>query len=552
MKRNKYLLLISSLGVALLLVVAAVDENFRREWRRIQFVGRTPEGPIPVGLRQIVNPSLGISDRCVSCHVSMAPGEQAIEGSRVFLPHPQVFHDPAEFGCTICHGGQGQATEKADAHGDVHFWPEPMLPARFSYAGCGSCHAPLGVPAGPAFRRAQGVFQRLDCLVCHRVDGRGGALRPGGGGLEGPDLSRAGSDGYDPAWYAKHLEQARRAETGPWATAFAPVSDEDLLQLKVYLGTRVGAGLLLEAKSVFLGAGCLGCHRVSGVGGDEGPELTQFGLRDPAQLSFAQVPGGRTLENWIVEHFRSPAAVVAASQMPPVGLPVAELDLLTMYTLSLRRRELPESFLPRDRLGVTRFDGREYLQEGESIFLAFCSGCHGEVGQGRRVSGTTWFPAIANPDLHRLVSDQFLIDAVTRGRAGRRMPAWGEMVGGLRPDEIQRVVDYLRDLSRTAPPPEESRPRRWVEADVEWGGRLYAATCRGCHGVRGEGGEGPALANPAFLNSATDTFLVETVSAGRRNTAMPAFSRASTAYPTLSRDEIQAVVAFVRTWENNR
>jgi hypothetical protein len=82
-----------------------------------------------VQLRQVVNPQLGVADRCVSCHVAMAPGEQGVRGANM-APHPPVVHDPAEFGCTVCHGGQGQATEKADAHGDVHFWPEPMLPTR--------------------------------------------------------------------------------------------------------------------------------------------------------------------------------------------------------------------------------------------------------------------------------------------------------------------------------------------------------------------------------------------------------------------------------------
>jgi len=155
MKKNKYLLLLSSLGVLALLLVAAAQENFGREWRRIQGAAHNGEGPIPVALRQIVNPSLGASDRCVSCHVAMAAGEQNVEGAPVLEPHPQVVHDPAEYGCTVCHGGQGQATEKEDAHGEVEFWPEPMLPVRYSYAGCGSCHTALGVPAGPVFARAE-------------------------------------------------------------------------------------------------------------------------------------------------------------------------------------------------------------------------------------------------------------------------------------------------------------------------------------------------------------------------------------------------------------
>ena len=139
MRANKYLLLASSVGVLALLVGAATLENFFTEWRQIQSVAHA-DGPVPQQLRQVIVPALGASDRCVSCHVSMAPGEQNVTGHKVLLVHKNVVHDPTEWGCTVCHAGQGRATTKADAHGDVHFWPEPMIPAKFSYAGCGTCH----------------------------------------------------------------------------------------------------------------------------------------------------------------------------------------------------------------------------------------------------------------------------------------------------------------------------------------------------------------------------------------------------------------------------
>ncbi|MGE3844770.1 MAG: hypothetical protein AB7I50_24660, partial [Vicinamibacterales bacterium] len=95
--RNKWVLLVSSLSVLALLLVAALRENVWLEWRRIQ-AGITLDGaPAPVMLRQVVNPSLGVVDRCVSCHLSMAPGEQGAAGSGL-KPHPPVVHDPAEFG----------------------------------------------------------------------------------------------------------------------------------------------------------------------------------------------------------------------------------------------------------------------------------------------------------------------------------------------------------------------------------------------------------------------------------------------------------------------
>jgi mono/diheme cytochrome c family protein len=547
MAKNKYLLLGSSLGVLVLLIIAAVQENLLREWRRLQAQMRADEGPIKVQLRQIVNPGLRISDRCVSCHVGMAPGEQSLAGAAVARAHKPVVHDPADYGCTVCHGGQGQATEKADAHGNVHFWPEPMIPARFSYAGCGACHVAIRVPNQPHLALARVAFERLDCLACHPLDGRGGLLRPGGGGMEGPDLSRAGISGYDADWYAKHLRKSAAVSGGPWKTSFAPISESDRELLAVFLATRMAAAPLIEAKAAFHSHGCLGCHKVSGVGGDEGPDLSRAGEKDPGQLDFAEVPGKPTLENWLAEHFRAPGALVPGSQMPPVKAAEEDIRLLTMYVLSLRRRDLPGTFLPKDRLRVTRLGEREFQPEGATIFGAFCVGCHGTEGQGKRAPGMQPFPAIANPDFLSLAPDDFLAQTIRKGRPGRRMPAWGEKDGGLRPSEVAQVVSYLRRMGGVEVRP-ESTPPRWITAEAAPGKRLFAAACSGCHGARGEGGEGPALNNKVLLSAATDTYLVQTIARGRRGTAMEGFLNPSPARRTLSAAEIESVVAFIRLW----
>ena len=358
-----------------------------------------------------------------------------------------MVHDPSEYGCTVCHGGQGTATEKADAHGDVAFWPEPMLPARFSYAGCGTCHAPLGVPEKQQMQAAQLAFERLDCFTCHRVEGRGGTIRPAGAGMEGPDLSRAGLVAYDREWYPKHLDKAQKAATGPWKT-FAPVTDEDLGLLAIYLATRVGATRLIDAKAVFNSSGCLGCHKVSGVGGEEGPDLSRAGEKDPGQMDFSSVPGEAVVANWMAEHFRAPGALVAGSQMPVLGLPEDDIDKLSMYVLSLRRRDMPATYTPKDRVRVMRFGEREFASDGATIFGAFCAGCHGFDGLGRRSPGMAGFPAIASADFQSRVNDDFLRQTIAHGRPGRRMPAWGEIAGGLRPAEIDAVVGHLRNVER--------------------------------------------------------------------------------------------------------
>lgn len=551
MNRNKYLLLGSSLGVLLLLLVSAFQEHFRMEWRDIQSAGRTDQGPIGVQLRQIINPGMRVSDRCVSCHVTMGPGEQGVTGHKVLTAHKNVVHDPAEYGCTICHGGQGLATVKDDAHGDVHFWPSPMLSAKTSYAGCGTCHTPIGVPSESKYREARLAYDRLDCAACHRTDGRGGTIRPNGGGMEGPDLSRVGLAGYDAVWYDKHAVKSQQARQGPWKTSFAAINEPDRELLSVYMSTLVGAPQLIAAKAAFHSSGCLGCHKVSGVGGDEGPDISRSGEKDPGQVDFAHVAGARRLDNWLAEHFRSPAAVVAGSLMPAQGFGEARIEALTFYTLSLRRRDLPGSYMPKDRLKVARLGEREFATDGETLFGAFCSGCHGASGTGLQAPGMAAFPSIVNPDLLALASDEFIAETVRRGRPGRRMPPWGGAGSGLRPAEIQAVVGYLRRIGGVQAEA-TSDPARWVTADAGAGKRLFAAACSGCHGARGEGGAGPALNNQVLLETAGDTFLTETVGRGRRGTGMAAFRIPSPIRPALSNAEIESIVAFIRTWQGKK
>src|SRR5574341_1830556 len=238
MRANKYLLLGSSLGALALLLVAAVQENVFKEWRDIQRSARSATGGIEVHLRQVVVPALRAADRCTSCHAGMAAGEQGLVGASVLAPHPNVGHDPANFGCTVCHAGQGRATEAADAHGEVPFWPRPMIPQAFAYAGCGSCHTHLRVQDLAHLRQGRALFERYDCLACHRLDGRGGTLRPGGGGMEGPDLTRAGATGYRTDWYEDHLRRRAKAENAAWQASFGPMPADDRAALDVFLSSR--------------------------------------------------------------------------------------------------------------------------------------------------------------------------------------------------------------------------------------------------------------------------------------------------------------------------
>ena len=82
------------------------------------------------------------------------------------------------------------------------------------------------------------------------------------------------------------------------------------------------------------------------------------------------------------------------------------------------------------------------------------------------------------------------------------------------------------------------------------GAEIYARMCAVCHGAQGEGykaDRAPALANPAFLGSATDAFLLQAINEGRAGTTMSAWS-ADRGGP-LASDDALALLAFIRGWD---
>jgi mono/diheme cytochrome c family protein len=77
-------------------------------------------------------------------------------------------------------------------------------------------------------------------------------------------------------------------------------------------------------------------------------------------------------------------------------------------------------------------------------------------------------------------------------------------------------------------------------------GKTLFATCAGCHGQNGGGvlGTGPSLNSKTFLAAASDDYLVRTIEKGRAGTTMVPWGG------QLSRDQIYAVIAYIRSWQD--
>ena len=230
--RNKYLLLWSQ---PRRVRAARRPRRCRRtsssEWRRVQARRVAAErGPLDVQLRQVVVPALGAADRCVSCHVGMAPGEQGVAGHKVLGAAPEGRARSGRYGCTVCHGGQGRATDKADAHGDVPHLaraddPAPLRLRRLRQLP----HAPRRSRRRRSWRAGARRLRALRLPRLPPLDGRGGTLRPGGAAAwKGPTSRASACAGYDRRLVREASRQAaRRPRRRPVESSFGAIAGGD-------------------------------------------------------------------------------------------------------------------------------------------------------------------------------------------------------------------------------------------------------------------------------------------------------------------------------------
>lgn len=172
------------------------------------------------------------------------------------LPHPYAGHPRldlfvgdesphrmADFGCTVCHDGQGSATEfKWASHSpndlasrrrwrqqydwfDNPHWNYPMIPRRFVESSCVKCHHDVvelerseRFPDAPAARLARGyrLVRTLGCYGCHEVLGYDTS-----GNRIGPDLR------LEPNYYAAALQFK-----GEGGTGYDELTDDEREQLQ--------------------------------------------------------------------------------------------------------------------------------------------------------------------------------------------------------------------------------------------------------------------------------------------------------------------------------
>lgn len=161
------------------------------------------------------------------------------------------------------------------------------------------------------------------------------------------------------------------------------------------------------------------------------------------------------------------------------------------------------------------------IPAGNTLFGQHCSTCHGEV-----------VPSAPDKESARRI--------ISGGGAHVTMPVWGTV---LTPEQLDALTAYTLAASKGS--------------GAGAGAQLFADSCAVCHGQFGEGGPNPTragdiiapISSAEFLRTRDDVTLRAIIAQGQPNFGMSPFG-ASYGGP-LADEEIDAIVAFMRSWEAN-
>lgn len=532
-------------------------------------------------------------DRCTTCHIG-SDDPRFKEHAQPLRSHPfsetlgdrllngkwERRHKFSDFGCTVCHDGQGRGLETFYAHGEDHFWNDPLLgyvsqhgwradfkdklkSTEFMQANCAQCHTEENFKSTPLIMQGRQLFYQKNCYGCHRIEGISN-------GTLGPDLSEVGKkfkldylwesivdpransktsvmpkfnlneaevralvtflksrrginysetslDRYRATLAGKEAQPNQPSAAAPSAAAASSTTASVTTAPSAALGEK-----LINDKS------CLACHKLGNQDGGIAPDLSFAGLvRD---------------EKWFMEHFRDPRARVSDSIMPTFGFPDADYLALTTYLKSLTT---PPAFTT-----------------PAEFFKGTCARCHGEKGDGHGPIAIYLDPYprdLTKVGFMNSKSDERLITSIKEGVAGTSMAPWGHVIND---EQVRGLLAYIRQTfvkDKQRPLKERDLPNTnptAMSADsIARGDQIFQQRCTGCHGKKADG-KGPNsldilprprnLRNRDFLNATTDRRLFESILYGVQGTAMPSWIDYG-----LSKNDVGNLINYLRSLSQN-
>ncbi|MGD0771786.1 MAG: c-type cytochrome [Candidatus Solibacter sp.] len=509
-------------------------------------------------------------DRCTTCHIASDDPRFAAY-AQPLKSHPysaamgdvqrngrwERRHKFSDFGCTVCHEGQGRGLETKYSHGEDEFWPEPLTGyvtqanwrkdfaaklkgKEYMEANCAQCHTAEDFAGTPDVNRGRKLFYAMNCYGCHKIDGMSE-------GTLGPDLTEAGKK-YKIDYLWESIVEPRANLDSSFMPNFH-LGDGDVRALVIFLKSRRGVNFAETSldrykahianvavvippgtagekagEQLITDRACTACHKLGGKDGGIAPDLSYEGLiRDNV---------------WLMDHFKSPRSRVPDSIMPTFRFPGEDFERITAYLGTLKT---PPPLMP-----------------PAETYKALCERCHGEKGDGQ--GKVAWYLDPAPRDLTKAAfmtskPRERFVTSIQEGVPGTSMPSWKN---ALKAEQVNGMLSYVL-TTFTKEPAREIKPHSVPDTNpvassaesIQHGEEIFLERCTGCHGRKADG-KGPNslditpkprnLRNTAFVASIADRRIFDSVLYGVQGTAMPAWIDYG-----LSKNDVGDIVNFIRS-----
>lgn len=491
-------LLFAVLAVAFLLIFSWVlVREETAEWRTTQAefarLESTVKNPHQLaqaarvgGLRQMWVEDLGRVDRCTTCHLGIDDPAFA-SAPQPFTTHPGTWlttHPIDRFGCTVCHDGQGQATDYRDAaHEPQPFVLRPMRPLETIEANCGTCHRAIDPPDAPRLARGRALIVDSGCVACHEIPGFEGVT------FSGPALASLGYK-VRPEWLRGWLKDPKgylpRSKMGNFR-----LPDDEIAGLQAFLLSERAQAPIDEAgvnwakastdngRALFGELRCVSCHAVNGRGGTMGPELTRI--------------GDKVRRAWLFSFLKNPHRTQPDTPMLQYRLTDDQIRDLTAFLLDeYRTSDTPEP-------PPAAYQDARAVAAGRAVFeRRGCASCHRLPGVAAPARIGPSLAGIADRDPDELPYGRAIVRHTTENYIFLKvlMPdALGQPSSmptfSFTPDEAATIALALAGIRKAdlpasyvlkRPPPRSYRPAG------RFGELVDRYRCLSCHSVGGSGG----------------------------------------------------------------
>src|ERR1022692_1977041 len=492
----------------LLAVVSSIapTKDLFSQWRHyqrlyVQMIRNRPDADrldhrFKSGINQIWIPEQHVVDRCSTCHVALQEPSLSDVRKEPFRPHPPMPHSLTEFGCVICHHGQGAATTVQEAHYSTKAWEQPILPARYTESSCGQCHMDV-LEGTPRLNQGRLLLARYGCAHCHAITQPDGTLVVPVD--EPPSLEHVAEKTTrqwifawikNPQAYAAsatmpnyRFSDQEAADIASFLVAQSTASENSTKEFKSAASPST-EGAVQVGTSLYGTLFCSSCHAIQNaagnlVGGDLAPELTRV--------------GSKVNPDWLRRWLQAPQGYDPKTRMPRYRYNEKQVALLSSFLLSkkdddfLANVHLPDSDAPS-------------IARGKKLVADYgCTACH-------RVNGVNPPESFA-PDLSRIGSKPLFQVGFIRGMpetlpdyiAGKihdprafgpalKMPTFS--LTEVQVESLTTALLAQTDRAVTMPP---ELVRGASHAKYHPGGdagRLMEdLRCQSCHAINGNGGD---------------------------------------------------------------